>query len=353
MELTREHWRAMIFYDFKSGLNQSESIDRLHKAFGDDAPSRATVFDWYAEFKRGRQHLQDDSHPGRPATAVTAKHIAAVRDLVEEDPRTTKHFIQDQLGIGSAALDEILHQHLGLRKVVARWVPHSLTSEQRQVRVEWCKDILKRFDGGKSKRIYDVITGDETWIYQYDPLTKAQSAEWVFPDDQLPTKVHRVKSVGKQMVASFFSLTGHIATIPLEGQRTVTANWYTSDCLPLVFAELCKRRPKTQLRGILVHHDNASAHTAAKTTQFLKDLGVHPLTHPPYSPDLAPCDFYLFPITKNKLRGQRFQSCEDAVAAFVSAIQDISKEEWKNCFKQWFQRMELCVECNGEYFEKI
>jgi histone-lysine N-methyltransferase SETMAR len=353
MELTREHFRAMIFYDYKSGLNQSDSFDRLHNAFGDEAPSRATVFNWFAEFKRGRQNLEDEERVGRPATAVTSAHIEAVRELVEADPRATKRFMQHELQIGSAALLEILHLHLGLRKLVSRWVPHDLTLDQKRARVNWCKETEERFARGQSKRLYDILTGDETWVYQYDPLRKSQSAEWVFRNEPGPTKVHRARSVGKQMVASFFSLTGHIATIPVETQRTVTANWYTTSCLPLVFAEVCKRRPKTRLRGILLHHDNASSHTASKTTQFLKDSGVKSLNHPPYSPDLAPCDFFLFPITKDKLRGQRFQSCEDAVDAFINVLNDISKEEWKNCFQQWFQRMRRCIEADGEYFEKI
>jgi hypothetical protein len=50
MELSREHWRAMIYYDYKSGLRQQESFERLSAAFGDQTPSRASVFNWFAEF---------------------------------------------------------------------------------------------------------------------------------------------------------------------------------------------------------------------------------------------------------------------------------------------------------------
>lgn len=50
MEVEREHFGAMILYDFKSGLNESQSLERLQQAFGDIAPSRATVFRWFQEF---------------------------------------------------------------------------------------------------------------------------------------------------------------------------------------------------------------------------------------------------------------------------------------------------------------
>ncbi len=175
--------------------------------------------------------------------------------------------------------------------------------------------MLKKFDGGQSKRVWDIVTGDETWIYQYDPETKRQSSVWVFPGDTAPQKVKRARSVGKQMIATFFSRSGHVSTVALEGQRTVNAEWYTTVCLPEVFAVIENKKPGHGLRGLMLHHDNASAHTAATTLDFLATRGVQLVTHPPYSPDLAPCDFYLFPKIKERLRGKRFDSAEDAVTA--------------------------------------
>ncbi|UYV72575.1 hypothetical protein LAZ67_9003819 [Cordylochernes scorpioides] len=55
-----------------------------------------------------------------------------------------------------------------------------------------------------------------------------------------------------------------------------------------------QRRPKAQLRGVLLHHDNARPHTSAQTLDFLANFGVYLVTHPPYSPDLAPCDYFIY-----------------------------------------------------------
>ena len=57
MELTREHFRAMIFYDFRRGLSRQECIDQLTSTFGDEAPSFATVKRWYNEFNAGITNL--------------------------------------------------------------------------------------------------------------------------------------------------------------------------------------------------------------------------------------------------------------------------------------------------------
>ena len=76
------------------------------------------------------------------------------------------------------------------------------------------------------------------------------------------------------------------------------------------------------------------------------------LDHPPYSPDLSPNDFFTFSKIKNGLRGQRFQSPEEAVDAFKNVILSVTTIEWNNCFQNWFERIQKCIDLRGEYFEK-
>ena len=89
------------------------------------------------------------------------------------------------------------------------------------------------------------------------------------------------------------------------------------------------------------------------TKDFLAEKSVQELQHPPYSPDLTPCDFFVFPSVKKKLRGKRFESAEAAVAAFVDGIESMPASAWRECFEKWFWRMQLCIDSAGEYFEKM
>ena len=73
------------------------------------------------------------------------------------------------------------------------------------------------------------------------------------------------------------------------------------------------------------------------------------MNRPPYNPDLAPNDFFLFPCVKNKMRGQRFSTPEDA---FTMHVLQIPQSEWQKCFDNWFKPMQKCINFNGEYFEK-
>ena len=111
--------------------------------------------------------------------------------------------------------------------------------------------------------------------------------------------------------------------------------------------------PKTGTRSLLWHHDNASPHKAAATVAALTENKVKILPHPPYSPDLAPCDFFLFPFVKERLRGIHFESPEAAVHAYEREISTMEPEIWHNCFNSWFSRMKLCIQAGGEYFEKL
>ena len=155
------------------------------------------------------------------------------------------------------------------------------------------------------------------------------------------------------MVATFFSTSGHLATVVLEDQRTVTAKWYAEVWFPQVFSKIQEKRPRTGLRGILLHHGNASSYTANATISFLEKMPVKLVTHPAYSPDLAPCDIFLFLNMKNRMCGHRFPSPEDAVAAYNEELSAVSENERSGCFQKWFQRMQRCIECAGEYFENM
>ena len=75
MELNREHFREIIFYNFRSGLTQQQCIDELNSIFGNEAPPRTSVNWWYGEFNRSRSSLQDEFREGRPKSVLFAETI--------------------------------------------------------------------------------------------------------------------------------------------------------------------------------------------------------------------------------------------------------------------------------------
>jgi hypothetical protein len=124
MNLTREHFRAMIFYNFKLSLTPKQCEERLRNAFCEKAPwapSKATIYNWYTEFKRDRFFLRDEFREGGPRTAVADENIAAVRAMLEEVRRTSYEFIRATLVVGMSQIQNILLQQLDVKKICYRW----------------------------------------------------------------------------------------------------------------------------------------------------------------------------------------------------------------------------------------
>ncbi|CAF4696773.1 unnamed protein product, partial [Rotaria sp. Silwood2] len=88
-QLSREQFRTMILYDWKIGLTYKDSHVRLVQAWGEQAPSDHTVFNWFREFQRDNFSVKDASRSGRPSTSVNEQTIDAVRKIIEDDPHST------------------------------------------------------------------------------------------------------------------------------------------------------------------------------------------------------------------------------------------------------------------------
>ena len=127
--------------------------------------------------------------------------------------------------------------------------------------------MFQKYDPAVSKHVYDIVTGDESWIYTYEPETTQQSTVWVFQNKPNSTKFPRALSTSKQTIACFFGKTRHVAIVPLKQHRSVNSQCYTIICLPVVFQEI---RKTNRRRRITLHYDNASSHTSAQTTAFFE-----------------------------------------------------------------------------------
>jgi len=75
------------------------------------------------------------------------------------------------------------------------------------------------------------------------------------------------------------------------------------------------------------------------------------MEHPPYSPDLAPCDFFLFAKIKSALKGTRFESVDAVKANATQLLNSLTQNYLQHCFQQWKIRMERCRDRGGDYIE--
>ena len=100
----------------------------------------------------------------------------------------------------------------------------------------------------------------------------------------------------------------------------------------------------------MLHHDNAPSHNALSIRQFLTERNGTMLDQPPYSPDLAPCDSFLFPKLKTVIKGTHFPELEAMKRAMKMEIQRIPEEAFCGCTEGWKKLLEKCIRLRGDYF---
>ena len=101
----------------------------------------------------------------------------------------------------------------------------------------------------------------------------------------------------------------------------------------------------------LLHHDNAPAHSSNLVQLLLAKHKILHLLQPPYSADIAPCDFWMFPKLEMALKRKRFDDIETIQSNATRELKAIPKSAFEVCFKIWKHRWERVVQSNGDYFE--
>jgi hypothetical protein len=132
----------------------------------------------------------------------------------------------------------------------------------------------------------------------------------------------------------------------LPKSRMFNTEYYRDNIL----TTLLPLRPQVDGRRLMIHAENARPHTAQKCRTCCAENGLRLASHPPYSPDLAPCDFSLFGYVKNCLRWASFQSREELFAAIAETVTAIPGDTLYSVFEHWMERLEWVSRNNDDYY---
>jgi hypothetical protein len=105
------------------------------------------------------------------------------------------------------------------------------------------------------------------------------------------------------------------------------------------------------VRLIMMHMDIASLHGSKERLTYMKEFVFRPVSHPPFSPDLAPSGFYLFGTIKGRPRGRSIQDAREPAETISEVTSSIWPTELNTVFRTWEGRRRRCAELSGEYVD--
>lgn len=337
-------FRSVIRFLLLRKIPKKEIITQLQEAYGSDAPCKATVYNWCREFSSGRTSVFDQQRTGRPAEIGDQK-TNQLKKIIEEHRKATQTELSQMLNVSKITVQRLMGQ-LGIRKLCSRFVPRFLTAEMMDQRLLACQRNLDVMQEVGDRFLSNIVTEDETPLSLFLPYSRRESKEWKFPEEK-PTNALRSGTSHRKclMLSIFWDSTGVIKMDFTTGN--INSEYYVG-----LLRDTRRLRRKPHNQQLFLLHDNAPIHTSGQTQQAIQNLGFSQLNQPPYSPDLAPSDFYLFHHLKKHLRGQRFDTKEELRENVQQFFHQQHPDFFKTGFKTMVDRWRKCVAANGSYIEK-
>ena len=214
---------------------------------------------------RNEGNDEDEPRSGRPSTSRTSEMIEKVRQMMTEDRRLTLSLIVEKLGIRKKTAHTFVREK-GKRKTCFRFVPHKLTDEQKargNESVEISLDFICMC-AQDPLLLENIVTGDETCCYEFDPESKRQWMAWCSPLSPRPKQSPLQKSKVKTLLIAFFDNKGIIHKEFVPAGQTIRAAYYQA-VLNRLLQRIQRVRPELNRIGKwMLLYDNVSAHGAIR-----------------------------------------------------------------------------------------
>lgn len=341
-----------------------ESIINATRAFcthfnlKSSGPSKNMVSALIKKFETyGTVDVPNEPQSGRPVSVVTEDNIEEVRVMFEQSPtKSTRHGAQ-QAGISRTSLRRILTNELQMFAYKVQF--HQPISEKAiSDRLAFANAILEKVD----QKLLDVNCiwfSDEAHFALNGYVNKQNFRHWGSRNPH----ICEVKPLHPQRITAWCAITGNGIAGPFWFTQTVNAERY---CAMLSEAFFPFAEQRSAVNSYHFQQDGARPHRTQKVFDLLKNnfqdriigLGAGDYTGggidwPPYSPDLNPCDFFLWGYLKDRVYKNKPTTLDELKEAIKSEIREIPRETYKNVAANFVLRLRHVIAIGGGHFETI
>ncbi|CAK9801777.1 Histone-lysine N-methyltransferase SETMAR [Anthophora quadrimaculata] len=343
-------FRAVIKFLVKDRVDLKATMDKMKSVYGNECPSDSFIKYWHREFKCGRVSIEDEPRSGRPTEIDYSNLAPKIKAAIEENRKCDLNSLALKYNVSYGVIQKIVTKDLGMRKLTTKWIPHVLSVANKQERVKCCVANLDLYNKQPNAFLKCLVTMDETWVLQSTPETRTEASEWVDDPDKVSKRPRHSQNVGKAMLCVWWDSKGILLAEWCDKGSTINGDHYRKQ-LDKVHEILKTKRSDRPKRKPLFLQDNARPHKAQETMKKIKDLGWKIIDHPPYSPDLAPSDFFLFSNLKRFLRGRSYETT-DTMKLVVQQYLEERPEEWfLHGLARLPDRWEACIDKEGDYVQ--
>ena len=145
---------------------------------------------------------------------------------MKSDRKFTCDEIATDVGFSKGSVHTIIRDHLGKRKVAARWVPHHLTSDQIERRLVIATDLLSRFTEVGYDFLSRIVAIPETWVRSYESELKSQTSEWHTPNSSRPAKFRHTQEKIKMLMILAYGIHEILTSHRVPNSQTVNGKYY-------------------------------------------------------------------------------------------------------------------------------
>jgi histone-lysine N-methyltransferase SETMAR len=351
METSTENLRFYILVEAKRGVVAKDILQHLRDVFGNAAPASSFVYKWYSNFVSGeRSSVKTMPRSGRPVSQRCQTNISRVFDFVDAEPKSSLRCIAEALGLSKDTVRRILVDDLMFRNVCSVWIPHKLSDDNRQQRLECCRSLLETMEIYSEYELLRVwATQDETWV-PFELLgSKQENMVWIAPQTPRPQVVRPQLTFQKTMLSLVFTGNGKIWVDVTDKGETVDSERYVTFVHQTGEHWRKLHSDPTCLKELLWQHDNARPHTAVNTRAFFNKRRMALIKQAPYSPDLNQCDRWLFKLLKTGLKQRTLACAEDVRKAALELFHKIPPQRFVNELENLKKHCHDVIVRHGDY----
>ena len=330
---------TIIKFLWLSLMSNQEIYDALCKVYDAETVTLRTVQKWTLRFSCGSSSIHDEKRTGRPENKALRKKL---KTYIKDDPYASTRELARRASCSKSTVFNIIKNELGMSKINVRWIPKVLKESQKKERIRLAENIFTLLSDSSQHEL--VYTQDETWISWSNP----RKSMWLLSGVERPVVEKPSIRKTKLLISVIFNVNGIVSIVALPRGEKFTKKFFLGEVIEHFAKNVKIPKTKNEKFKVKLHFDNAPVH---RIDANLLAMNISRVPHPPYSPDLAPCDFFLFGYLKMMLEGQNFESDEDLVIEVHRIFQSIPQSTLIRVYTEWMQRCKKCIENNGEYIE--